>query len=271
MLVLTAAPLEAQIGRLVRRAAQQVVPSVPAGEQDVYTEHLLELTDEVLPKVIVGKQAGKQFSASPAGPSTLRTRHAAAQEAADNFRQRNLGLLDSWDERQQLQRQCADSAYAEVSQRRSDELGERMMSDPVLRQKMIELSPRLAAAQQKGDTAELARISAELGTLGKPTASDSNAVRRACPADAAPPAVAQHAAMVVEAGKLQAELTRAEARVEELEERASGLTRRQLSLACERILIYLSRLEKQGAQKGFSATELEALDRHKRDLEKLCS
>lgn len=81
----------------------------------------------------------------------------------------------------------------------------------------------------------------------------------------------QVTALEHEAERLRNDIARAEAEVERLEEATSGLSRRQLAVACQRILIYLSRLGTNTVQTGFSAPELEALGRHHRDLEPLCS
>lgn len=272
-LPLTATPVQAQLGGLIKKATQKAAASVPAGEPDAYTDILLELKADVLPRVIAGKKAGNAFAAGPSGPHAARTRHEAAAGRANDFRQRNAGLLEAWEERLSRSRNCTDSAYVALDEQRRNQLNQRMMGDPVLRQKMIEAAPRIAAAQQKaaqGDSADLNRINAELQALGKPTAADSAQVRSKCGLPPAPPAVQQLATLEQEAEKLRNDIGRAEAEAQRLEEQASGLNQKQLAVACERILIYLNRLKAQGAQKGFSAAELEALDRHRKDLEKLC-
>lgn len=270
-LVLVVSPVEAQIGGLIRRGAQQIIPPPPPANQDVYTTDLVELTPDVLDKVIAGKQAGKQFATSPAGPAAIRRQHDEALRRADDFHTQNGSVIEAWEERLRRQRECVDSSYGAFDELRSNEFQDRMAKDPALMQRIIALTPRIAAAQQRADTAELGRLTAELKALKAPTAADSAAVRRTCALPPPPPAYAQAKAMRDQVDSLAVLGVAAEAQVARLEARVSGMSAKQLGLACERIAIYLVRLDAKKAQDGFSPAELEALDRQKAALARLCS
>jgi hypothetical protein len=270
----TGAVAHAQVGSLIKKKVSQATASViPAGAPDVYSAILLELKADQLQKVIAGKQAGNAFAASATGPAALREKHQAAVDDLANLRNRNTAVIDAWEERLRLAQSCADSAYGELTDLRRTELSSRMMNDPVLKQKMIQMTPRIAAAQQKaqaGDTTELARVNAELRALSSPTAADSASVTRACGLPAPPAVYTQLVALQQAAEQLERQWTQAEAELARLEESTSGMDRKQLGMACERILLYLGRLKAKEAQSGFSAAELEALNRRVQDLEKLC-
>src|SRR5690606_33480179 len=111
----------------------------------------------------------------------------------------------------------------------------------------------------------------EVEAFTKPTSADSAAVRGACAQSGMPPEHQQYAAMEEQIASLRKRVDVATDEVARLAERTSGLTRRQLGIACERINLYQNQLAAKKGMNGFSSTELEALEQRKSDLERLCT
>ncbi|HRP06974.1 MAG TPA: hypothetical protein PLL69_00670 [Gemmatimonadales bacterium] len=276
MFILGTAPLEAQIGGLIRRATQRAVPAAatgaaPGGAQDVYTEHLLELTPDVLGQVITGKLAGRPVSSGPEGPTALRQRREQVQARAFEHGDKYHDQISRGRDMMAEHGNCTDSAYNAIQERMGNEIQMRMMSDVPFATKMSEITQRMSEAHAQGDTAGVRKATEELKALAEPSAADSANVRRACTPKGLPPEYQQFVAMEAEIKELEDKQAAAANEVARLEMNASGLTRRQLAMACERITLYLEKLADRKPQQGFSATELEALEQRRSDLDGLCT
>ncbi len=274
MVTMLAAPLEAQIGGLIRRAAQRAAPDPtvpPPGAPDVYTEHLLELVPDVLDKVIAGKRAGSRFAAGPQGPANLQQQRDDVFVRAGDHYDRNQLAIQRGEELVDQQARCVDDALYAAKEKRNEEFGQRMMTDMSLQMKFAELSQKAAEAQQRGDTLAFQRLAAEVEAMNGLTAADSSRARSTCPMPTTAREHQQYVAMQAEIKSLDAKLAEAKAEVGRRERETSGLTGRQIAMACERINIFRDQSSARKGMKGFSAAELEALDQRKGDLDGLCT
>ncbi len=271
MVTMLAAPLEAQIGGALRRARSAVTEAVTPGPADVYTQHLLELVPDVLDKVIAGKRAGNRFAASPQGPAALRPKRDDVFVRSGEHYDRNQLAIQRGEELMDQQARCLDDALFAAKERRSEEFGKRMMTDISLQLRFAGIGQKVVEAQQRGDTLTMRKLTEELESFTNLTAADSATARGACPSPSTPPEYQQYVAMLNEIKVLDARMEEAKAEISRLEQGASGLTGRQIALACERISVYRDQAAARKGMKGFSAAELEALEKRKGDLDGLCS
>jgi hypothetical protein len=153
---------------------------------------------------------------------------------------------------------------------RNKELSARAMNDPAYRQKIMELTPKLAAAQQKGDTVELKRLMAQMGVTEDDTKADTAAADAKCGKEPAKPAaLVEMDKLDAQAEKLADDIRTMEETAASTEQKESGLTERQFMMARERIEAYLSAVKYKAKPGGFSPTELDALGSRRADLEKV--
>jgi hypothetical protein len=144
------------------------------------------------------------------------------------------------------------------------------MSDPAFREKAMGTAQKIAVAQQRGDTAEMRRLMAELNGGSVDDAKvDSVAADKACgPMPAKPGAMVQVEQLDAQANSLSDQIRKLEEASAATEVKESGLTERQYLMARERIEAYLSAMKYGSAPRGFGPGELAALGARRADLEK---
>lgn len=294
-IVLPVHTASAQLGGLVRRARdkaieQQVDKQVEkrtgsatdasAGAPPKFDDITVELTEDRIAGILRGLNAGRAvLDGTNGGPSraSLVARRDAAANKRVSLSDANAKVISAYEVKRDESTRCRNEAIRvsrEANQQKADkvnkELQQKALTDPAYREKVMASMQKLTAAQQKGDTAEMNRIYAELGLTAVDPKADSLAADKAC--GKAPP----KPAVLVEMDRLNAEADALSEQIRKLEETAaateikeSGLTARQFNMARERIEAYLSAMKYNGKPRGYSAGELNALGAHRADLEKV--
>jgi hypothetical protein len=281
----------AQLGGLVKKARdkafdQQVdkrtgaVSSSNAGAPPKFDTVTLELTADRVGQIIRGLGSGRAVldgaNGAP-GRAALVSRRDDASRKSAAISSANSKAFDAYSEKRDASQRCRnDAIYAarqkrqQSSDQRTKELSTKAMSDPAFRDKAMAIAQKMAAAQQKGDTAEIRRLAAEIGVVPDDSKPDTLAADKACGREPAKPAA------MAEIEQLDAQAKALSDQIRELEEKSaatevkeSGLTDRQFLMARERIEAYLSAMKYKSQPRGFSSAEVEALGARRADLEKV--
>jgi hypothetical protein len=294
-LAIPANTASAQLGGLVKKARDKVVenqvdkqiekrtgassatsPSAPPKYDDV----TLELTAERVDGVIRGLTAGRAIldgTAGGASRATLATRRDEAATKRGELSDKNAKLLNAYTNNRSEAERCRHKAmYAsrekrqQASQQRMQEHQAKALSDPAYREKVMAISQKMAVAQQKGDTAELRRLGAQLGLTEDDTKADTVAADKACgPMPPMPAVLVQMDELDAEANKLTEQIRTLEEKSAATEVKESGMNERQFHMARERIEAYLSAMKYKTSPGAFSGAELETLGARRADLEKV--
>lgn len=285
----------AQIGGLVKRARDKVVEqkvdkevekrtgsaaASSGGAAPTFDEVTLELTSDRVGQIIRGLSAGRALLDGANGsPSraTLVARRDAAMSKRETLSSENTKAFDAYYEKRDANQRCREDAVQassdkreQGSEQRTKELQAKAMTDPAFREKIMAYTQKAAAAQQRGDTAELRRLSAELGVVGDDPRADSLAADKACGREPArPAAMAQIEQLDAQAKELTGQIRQLEEKAAATELKESGLNERQYFVARERIEAYLSAMKYKSQARGFSATELDALGARRSELERV--
>lgn len=259
----------AQIGGLIKRkvgqAAAAEAPAPPSvGEPVTFTEDLLELTPERLTRIAAGKAAARKIAEGPNSPVALRKRIEQLDERQAAIYSKHVDEINAWDEKRRDAERCRDSALAEATDRLTSQSSSQFM------EQYRQLALDYAAAQAKGDSAAMKRLMAEMERKGKPTRADTLAAERSCGVPAPPGMVKEWMELKEQIEELRGRLEQAEQAMRDAEERESGMNRRQLAISCERIWIYIERMEAKKQQHGFTQEELDTLERARAELKRIC-
>jgi hypothetical protein len=139
--------------------------------------------------------------------------------------------------------------------------------------KAMEWGQALAAAQQKGDTAAVRKITEQLGGSKAPTKADSAEAAKHCVYPPQPPLVREYLGLKRQLDSLGNLRQEAEQQLAKIEETTSGMNPRQNAVFCERIKLYVDQLKQKKKHVGFSDDEVKRLanlEQAIRDLEALC-
>jgi hypothetical protein len=285
----------AQIGGLVKRATkkaadQQVEKQVDKrvdaaassdpGAPPKFDDVTVELTNDRVSQIIRGLAAGRAVldgaNGAPSRAALVARRDDAARKSAE-LSESNAKAFDAYYQKRDASERCRNDAISAsrdkkqaAAEQRQKEFQQKAMSDPAFREKAMAVAQKLATAQQKGDTAEMKRLMAELGGVADDPKADSLAADKACgAAPAKPAAMAQVEQLDAQARKLTDEIRQLEEKSADTEVKESGLNERQFHMARERIEAYLSAVKYKSQPRGFSAGELQALGARRADLEKV--
>ena len=280
----------AQLGGLVKKARdkaieQQVEKRVggsAASNADAppkFDDVTVELTADRVAGIVRGLSAGRAVldgaNGAPSRAALVARRDAAATKSSE-LADANQKVFNAYVEKRDVSQRCRnDAMYAsrekrqKESEERTKQLSSKAMADPAFREKAIAIAQKMGVAQQKGDTAEMRRLSAELGIGQDDAKPDTLAADKACGREPAKPAA------MVQSEQLNTEATALSDQIRQLEERSaateikeSGLNERQFLMARERIEAYLSAMKYKSQPRGFSKPELDALGARRGDLEK---
>lgn len=183
------------------------------------------------------------------------------------FTKRQATNINDWDAKRGDYERCLDSALAAGR-------AHSIPSAPDL-QKMMEFGMAMAAAQQRGDTAEVRRIIAAVEKAKAPTRADTLAAVKVCGPPPAPSAIIkQWYQLKAQLDSLGPQKTAAEDSVRAREEGLSGMNGRQSAVFCERIKAYIAQLKaRQKNEYAFTDDEIKTmtnLAQAIKDLEALC-
>lgn len=278
LLAAALAPLAAgQIPNVRRRATDAAARAAgvqPQGEDVKFDDVMLELTPQRLDQVLKGLRARRAALDGRGGePSVnaLRSQRDAASQQATALRSSHGAEMDAYHQRNDQVRNCREGAFQNKSDARREASGERAMTDPTFMQKISELTQRVQEAQARGDTAAARRLVEEVNNLvAAPTKEDSVAVDRQCGRPPAPPpSVARLDSLQALEARNSERLRQREKEADSLAVRGSGLTAEQMAMAVERAEMYVAQIASESPHRGFTGTELSALDARRKELEEL--
>jgi hypothetical protein len=275
----------AQLGGLVKKARdkaieQQVekrVGGTAASSADAapkFDENNLELTSERVAGMLRGLQAGRAILDTRTALIDRREQISKKREPLWDANQKSYdAYLVKRDENQRCRNdamQVSRDKRQKVTDARNKELSAKAMNDPAFRQKIMELTPKLTAAQQRGDTVELKKLMAQMGVTEDDTKADTVAADAKCGKETPKPAwLVQTDSLDGLMNKLTDDIRKIEEKAASTEQKESGLNERQFMMARERIEAYLSAMKYNGKPRGFSPNELDALGSRRADLEKV--
>jgi hypothetical protein len=258
-------PAEAQFGSLVKRAIGKQTPNARVTGQAVAIDSVvLELTPARIAKVIAGKHAARQIADGPDGPAALERRLQPLDARQTQIYEKHVTEINALDEKREEIERCRDSAMSDLRDRKLATSGQ------AEQQKMMQFGIALAQANSKGDTAEARRLTEQLRRSQEPSAADSAAARQKCGSVPTPAIVREWLDLKAQIEKLQQQIVAANQAISEAEQTTSGMSPRQMAVACERIELFLSRRKAKQQEVSLSTTEISALTEAGKDLEGIC-
>lgn len=279
-LVLVApATAHAQLGGLAKRAAQKALEKKaeqtvvdktvgdgsPACRNVTFDRTTVELTPARLDGIV------KALSAVYDGPSGAKRRELRSQTEAAEARLQELESDESIQKSEEAHgeyKSCRQEAFSKIVEARVEKEGQGIMTKYMTAMRVH--NEKIAAAQQKGDTAKANALQDStwqvMMSVVTPTAADSVTVQKKC---GNPPRISRR---VAERDSLRVAVREANDEIRVMDEdaedamlKASGLTATQLAMARERLTMYL----KQNKTCGFSKGEVDAIAEKRAALEKL--
>ncbi len=259
---LTATPAYGQLGNLVKKRLPKGA-TAEAGAPE-FNDVTLEITQERIDKLLAAKQAAKRYATGPDGPATLQAKIDPLDDRQTAIYSKQVNAINGWDERRRDVENCRADAYTVIRDSRQPTMQNM--------QKMQQIGLAMAAAQQKGDTAEMRRLLDQLKGDREPTSADTAAVIKKCGDSTPPPIVKEWLGLKDQIDGLRNQLSKSEAEVDRIEN-TSGLNARQRAVSCERIKMFIEQLKKKQAWAGFSDAEIKAMQNREqaiKDLDALC-
>jgi len=261
---------EAQLGNLLKKKLNQATATAPAGQPVKFDKVTLEITADRINSLLAAKRAAKQIADGPNGPAALETKANQLDARQTAIYDKQVDNINKWDEKRRDWENCRDSAFSALH-----DLARNRIPDPESLQKIMQLGQAMAAAQQRGDTAEARRIMAALDKTKAPTRADTLAAGKACgPVPAQSAIIQEWYGLKAQLDTLVTLRAAAEDSVRVTEQRISGMDARQSAVFCERIKAYIAQLKaKQRNEYVFTDDEIKTmanLAQAIKDLEALC-
>jgi hypothetical protein len=278
VLVVFVAPAHAQgLGGLIKKKVDKATGNNPAQQAavapPVFDNVTLEITQERIQKLTAAKQAVRQFAEGPTGPAAYEKQIQPLDNRQVAIYQKQVDAINAWDQKRRDYENCVDSVLGAISQRKQSQFQSQMLSDPASMQKMMQLSQQMMAAQQKGDTAAIRKITEQIDRMKAPTKADSAEAEKHCSYPTPPPLVKEWVGLKRQIDSLNNLKQDAENKQAKIEEPISGMNPRQSAMFCERIKQYVQQLKQKKQHVGFSDDEVKRLanlEQAIRDLEALC-
>ncbi len=284
-------PAHAQFGKLLKKAKEKVAgandstaagggsgvasPGVLRPGSPKFDASVIELKPSVIEDMLRGMVAEARVTqASVARQKQIEADLAALDRETDQLdAQHPSSERDAWQETNSRIDQCISDELQKRQEQSDGEMQARLMSDPATRQKMMDLSQRVSAELQRGDTVAANKTMAEVQALTYPSLkADSAAAMKKCGTPTPKPAwMVREEQLRERRNQLGDELrkTGSAARDTALAVVARGaggggaqLTAVQYSMALERMIAWAAATApgaKRGTKMNFSATELDAL------------
>lgn len=306
-------PAHAQFGKLLKKAKEKVVgdkdsTAAANGESaapsagslrpgsPTFDGNVVELTPSVVERMLRGMAAEARVAKSSAArEEKLNADIAALEREADQLSaQHPSSERDAWQDANYKIDQCIGDELQKRQEGHESDMQARVMSDPALRQKMMELTQRASVEMQRGDSIAAQKTMAELNAAVYPfVKEDSAAAMKKCGTPAPKPAWMAHEEELGERRTKLTEELRQEgdaARDTALYVVAQGggggngganggsagarghLTAMQYSIALERMIAWAAATSpgaKAGGKGSYSAVELDALKAREADVRKL--
>ena len=311
-------PAHAQFGKLLKKAKEKVTgdrdsSAATSGESATassgslrfgapkFDEHMIELTPSVVDRMLLGMAAEARVARTTvAKGAKLNADIEAMDKESDRLEaQHSSSEKGEWENANSAIEVCQSDEVEKLKDERQVEVQTRMMSDPAVRKKMVDLTEKMTAESERGDTLAARKTMVEMEKLTYPFAKeDSVTARKKCGAPAPKPAWMVRDEELTQRRSDAADQLRklqGEARDTALHVVAQGhgggaggggaagganapLTAVQYSLALERMIGWAAATEP-GSKSGtsyarmakYSATELDALKAREADVRKLTS
>jgi hypothetical protein len=277
LLLVSSGTAHAQIGGLIKKKIDKATSQDPAQQAAdapvVFDKVTLEITQERIEKLTAAKRAVRKFAEGPTGPAAYEKQFAALDARQTAIYAKQVDNINGWDEKRRDYERCMDSAFSAIHDRKKSQIGPEAMSDPAAMRRAMEWGQALAAAQQRGDTAAVRKITEQLGGSKAPTKADSAEAAKHCVYPPQPPLVKEYLGLKRQLDSLGNLRQEAEAQAGKMEETMSGMNARQSAIFCERIKMYVEQLKQKKKHVGFSDDEvkrLAKLEQAIKDLEELC-
>ncbi len=252
-------PLKKAKDAVTKPAEKKATPQAN-DEPPVFDEYTLELTEARIQAMLAACQKAAQSA-------------AARQVIVDKLNkvQDDKGKLDEkeGEKVRELQRKrgdidvCYHDEYQRYLEQRRSELSAKAVSDPSSMQEFSKLIQEQAMAQAKGDTVAAQKAGAAMMKWGAPTHDDTLAVKKKCgPIPPHSAAEDQLAAYDKQIEALNKEVRDADEKAAKEGSKASGMTPEQWATARERLMGFIGWKPGGPEPKGFSDTELDALEKN---------
>jgi hypothetical protein len=276
-LVCCAIPAPAQIGGLIKKRIDKVTSKTPVpqvkGDTVVFNDVVLEITPERIDKLLAAKRAARRIAGGPDGPAAVEKQMEALDASQAAIYAKQVDAINAWDQKRRDYENCVDSVLREASTRHQAEMRSRAVSDPAFVRKLMDLGQAMQAAQQKGDTATVRKIVAEMDGMKALTKADSAEATKHCTYPTPPPLVKEWVGLKQQLDSLDKRRLDAEVLVAREEARLSGMNPRQIAVFCERIKLLIDRIRNKKDHLGFSDSERKTYANYEQaiaDLEAIC-
>lgn len=274
---LLATAAHAGFGDLVKKAkdkAAQAVVGKPAGASQagsatsppVFTDEMLELNEPRLGQVLKGLEAGNR---ALAGRAPLVAKRDKLRNEAGTLADQHGKAMDEAREKRDKAETCWRDFLDERKSERDEQMQQKMMNDPAMREQMLALAMEMAEAQAAGDTAAMARLTRRAAAMSEPTREDSLAAKQKCgPVPPLHPMDLKVQALQSDAAAIDKQLRANDEKSVEAQVEASGLEPGQFAMARERLIMWLQWVRaSKDRPRGFSDGELAAFDARRAELE----
>jgi len=268
---LACSPAQAGIRDMVKSAKDKVTkptdqkPAAQAGQAIKFDDTMVELTGEVLDKLVAARKA---TAATTQGRTTMAARWSAIPEEINALSSKHGGEISENENKRGEVESCIKGALEKIRSQRFQAEQQRIMANPASAEKLLKLTAALNDAQLKGDQVAVERLTKEIQALYDPTRADTLAVMKQCgPMPPIHPAKLKIDALQDEHAGLGEKLRDMDSKALASQSRKTGMTEGQIAMAWERIERYVMKLKDGPAPGGFSATELQALGERKDALE----
>jgi hypothetical protein len=267
---LTPVPAAAQIGNLIKKKAADAIaaqdPTLFRGEAVTFDDATVELTAGRIDRIIAGKRAARRLADGPNGPAAFDKKIQALNDRQTAVYNKYKAEITAAEEQASKLQNCRDSVLQSAQEQKRQSLMARASSDAEFVKRTSELAQAMLVAQQKGDTATMRKLQAEVEQLGALSPADSALALKGCSSTGGSPGVQEWRGLAEQIQALRKQRQNAEAAVTRAEQQESGLNDRQLATANERILMFLAALNTKTAQHGLTQEELDALRAASKDL-----
>ncbi len=269
-----ATPAYGQLGGLIKKkVAETVINKAVQGSYKVPTfdEFVLELTPERLAGWIKGAQASQRFNETPSGPPHFMALRQPISKKLDEI-QLNVTRSEElriYEGRVGDFKNCVQEASSVIRREKRSAMRKQGPPSPALMKSMMEFGMAVAAAQQRGDAAEVDRLKKQQDDQFNPTPAELAGAEAKCGVPAQSATVKEALSLQAQLAQLDESIRKATEELQKLQEAESGMTARQYAVAFERICDNIRTVLKKEAVR-LSPIELQAFKDKQAELLKLC-
>ncbi len=250
LVTLAPAPVSAQFGGLLKKAAEKVADKATGAEEKVSPRvQGAELTDDALSRLIKGlAETAERMGQREA----LQVQLEAQDKAARDLREPNEAAIRSWESARSTWRDCFSHQFSKLDKAHEGQAKVgmmKMMGDPKKAQAYGALMQRYTTMQQEamaaGDTIKLAQAQAALvsetyAMMGISLSSDSAAARATCGAEPKKLSVmVKLDALESQRDSLQVRVRDAESTAQTAGAKAAGMELAEFALQKEKASVFL--------------------------------